>query len=123
MVDDTIAPVADEIRAAYPDGIDALINLVACAPDDLPLAAVRWGGAVASSLRASDQALAAAGLTGINIIVMPTREVISSLANQVMAGTLRVDVTDVLPLDRAAYGLAALASGEARGTMVIQVGS
>ncbi len=47
----------------------------------------------------------------------------SSLADQVMAGTLKVDVTDVLPLDRAADGLAALASGEARGTIVIQVGS
>jgi NADPH:quinone reductase-like Zn-dependent oxidoreductase len=123
VVDDTIAPVADEIRAAYPDGIDALIDLVACAPDDLPLAAVRWGGAVASSLRASDQALAAAGLTGINIIVMPAREVISSLADQVMTGTLKADVTDVLPLDRAADGLAALASGETRGTIVVQVGS
>lgn len=123
VVDCTIAPVADEIRAAYPNGVDALINLVACAPDDLPLAAVRRGGAVASSLRASDQALAAAGLTGINIIVMPAREVISSLANQVMAGTLKADVTDVLPLDRAADGLAALASGEARGTIVVQVGS
>jgi len=124
VVDYTIAPVADEIRAAYPDGVDALIDLVACAPDDLPLAAVRRGGTVASSLRAaSDQALAAAGLTGINIIVMPAREVISSLADQVMAGTLKADVTDVLPLDRAADGLAALASGEARGTIVVQVGS
>ena len=93
-------------------------------PDDLPLAAVRRGGTVASSLRAaSDQALAAAGLTGINIMVMPAREVISSLADQVMAGTLKADVTDVLPLDRAADGLAALASGEARGTIVVQVGS
>jgi NADPH:quinone reductase-like Zn-dependent oxidoreductase len=124
VVDDTIAPVADEIRAAYPDGIDALIDLVACAPNDLPLAAVRRGGTVASSLRAaSDQALAAAGLTGSNIMVMPTREVISSLADLVMAGTLKVDVTDVLPLDRAADGLAALASGEARGTIAVQVGS
>jgi NADPH:quinone reductase-like Zn-dependent oxidoreductase len=123
VVDDTIAPVADEIRAAYPDGIDALIDLVACAPNDLPLAAVCRGGTVASSLRAaSDQALSAAGLTGINIMVMPTREV-SSLADLVMAGTLKVDVTDVLPLDRAADGLAALASGEARGTIVVQVGS
>jgi NADPH:quinone reductase-like Zn-dependent oxidoreductase len=124
VVDDTIAPVADEIRAAYPHGIDALIDLVACAPNDLPLAAVRRGGTVASSLRAaSDQALAAAGLTGINIMVMPTREVLSSLADLVVAGTLKVDVTDVLPLDRAADGLAALASGETRGTIVVQVGS
>ena len=56
-------------------------------------------------------------------MVMPAREVISSLADQVMAGTLKVDVTDVLPLDRAADGLAALASGETRGTIVVQVGS
>jgi NADPH:quinone reductase-like Zn-dependent oxidoreductase len=124
VIDYTVGPVADQVRASYPDGIDALIDLVAYAPDDLPLTAVRKGGKVASSLgAANDQALAAAGLTGTNIMAMPTREVISSLADQVLAGTLTINVTDILPLDRAADGLAVLASGQARGKIVVQLGS
>ena len=122
VIDYTTAPVANQVRAAYPDGVDALINLVAYAPDDLPVTAVRKGGTVVSSLRAAnEEALAAAGLTGINIMAMPTREVLIDLANQVLAGTLKIDVMDILPLDRAANGLAALASGEARGKIVVRV--
>jgi NADPH:quinone reductase-like Zn-dependent oxidoreductase len=124
VLDYTTAPVADQVRAAYPDGIDALIDLVSYAPDDLPLTALRKGGKVASSLgAASDEALAADGLTGANIMAMPVREVISALAGQVLDGTLKVNVTDVLPLDRAADGLATLASGQARGKIVVQVGN
>ena len=51
------------------------------------MTAVRKGGTVVSSLRAAnEEALAAAGLTGINIMAMPTREVLIDLANQVLAG-------------------------------------
>ena len=124
VLDYTTAPVADQVRAAYPGGIDALIDLVSYAPDDLPLTALRKGGKVASSLgAASDEALAADGLTGSNIMAMPTREVIAALAGQVADGTLKVDVETILPLANAADGLATLASGEARGKIVVQVGS
>jgi NADPH:quinone reductase-like Zn-dependent oxidoreductase len=124
VIDYTTAPVADQVRAAYPDGVDALVDLVAYAPDDLALTAVRKGGTVVSSLRAADeQALAAAGLTGINIMAMPTREVLVGLADRVLAGTLKIDVMDVLPLDRAADGLATLASGQACGKIVVRVGN
>jgi NADPH:quinone reductase-like Zn-dependent oxidoreductase len=124
VLDYTTAPVADQVRAAYPDGIDALIDLVSYAPDDLPLTALRKGGKVASSLGAvSDEALAARGLTGTNIMAMPTRDVISALAGQVLDGTLKVDVETVLPLANAADGLATLASGQARGKIVVQVGN
>jgi len=124
VLDYTTALVADQVRAAYPGGIDALIDLVSYAPDDLSLTALRKGGKVASSLgAASDEALAADGLTGSNIMAMPTREVIAALAGQVADGTLKVDVETILPLANAADGLATLASGEARGKIVVQVGS
>jgi len=124
VLDYTTAPVADQVRAAYPGGIDALIDLVSYAPDDLPLTALRKGGTVASSLgAASDEALAADGLTGTNIMAMPTRDVITALAGQVADGTLKVDVETILPLEDAADGLATLASGQARGKIVVQVGS
>jgi NADPH2:quinone reductase len=39
----------------------------------------------------------------------------------VLAGTLKLDVETILPLDRAADGLATLSSGQARGKIVVRV--
>jgi NADPH:quinone reductase-like Zn-dependent oxidoreductase len=122
VVDYTAEPIADQVRATYPDGIDGLIDLVSHATDDLPLTAVREGGRVASSLGAANQeALTPAGLTGTNIAARPTRDVITALADQVVAGTLKIDVDTVLPLDQATNGLATIASGEARGKIVVRI--
>ncbi|HEU4423631.1 MAG TPA: NADP-dependent oxidoreductase [Pilimelia sp.] len=122
VLDYTGAPVADQARAAYPDGVDAVIDLVAWGPDGLPLAAVKPGGKVASTLGAADeQALAAAELTGTNIFSMPTRDVIGRLAEQAAAGTLTIDVEQTLPFDQAAEGLATIAAGKARGKIVVRV--
>jgi NADPH:quinone reductase-like Zn-dependent oxidoreductase len=63
------------------------------------------------------------GLTGTNIMAMPTREVLTALAGQVLDGTLTPDVDTILPLDQAAAVLATLASGQDRGKIVIQVAS
>ncbi|HWU07652.1 MAG TPA: NADP-dependent oxidoreductase [Streptomyces sp.] len=115
-------PVADQVTAAYPGGVDALIDLVASSPDALPLSAVRKGGRVASTLGAADgQVLGAAGLTGSNIMASPLREVIEPLAALAAAGTLKVDITKVFPLEQAADGLAALSAGGTRGKIVIRV--
>lgn len=51
----------------------------------------------------------------------PTREVIAPLAEHAAAGTVTVDVTTVLPLENAAEGLATIASGTARGKIVVTV--
>jgi NADPH:quinone reductase-like Zn-dependent oxidoreductase len=116
------APVAEQVLAAYPDGVDALIDLVTYTANALPLAAVRKGGKVASTLgAANDEALAAAGLTGSNITAGPVREVIAPLAEQAAAGALKIDVTTVLPLEQAADGLATLAAGKAHGKIVIKI--
>jgi NADPH:quinone reductase-like Zn-dependent oxidoreductase len=122
VVDYTAGPVAGQVLAAHPEGVDGLIDLVSRSADGLPLTAVRKGGAVASTLGAADeQALAAAGLTGSNIMGGPVREVTAPLAEQAAAGTLKVDVTTVLPLDEAAAGLATIASGKARGKIVVKL--
>jgi NADPH:quinone reductase-like Zn-dependent oxidoreductase len=122
VLDYTATSVADQVRAAYPDGVDAVIDLVSYAPDNLPLSAVRKGGKVVSSLgAASDEALAAEGLSGANIMAMPTGEIISALVDKVLRGTLAVDVETVLPLTDAADGLATLADGLARGKIVVRV--
>lgn len=122
VIDYTSGSVAEQVRALYPDGVDALVDLVSFTSDGLPLDVVRKGGKVASTMGAADeQALAAAGLTGSNIMAGPAREVIAPLAEQAAAGNLKVDVTTVLPLEEAADGLATIAAGKARGKIVVKI--
>jgi NADPH2:quinone reductase len=83
----------------------------------------RRAGKVASTNGAADeQVLAGAGLAGTNIMASPVTEVIASLAEQAAAGALKVDVAEVLPFERAADGLATIASGKASGKLVVKVG-
>jgi NADPH:quinone reductase-like Zn-dependent oxidoreductase len=122
VVDYTAGPVAAQVRAAYPDGVDALVDLVAYTARTLPLAAVATGGTVASTLGAADaDALAAAGLSGTNVMAPDdaTGALIARLADQVAAGDLEVDVTTVLSLEQATDGLRTIARGHARGKIVI----
>ncbi len=122
VIDYTAGPVADQVRAAYPDGVDALIDLVNYTPDGLPLDAVRKGGKVASSMGAADdQTLTGSGLTGSNIMAGPVREVVAPLAEQAANGTLQVQVAAQLPLEQATEGLATIAEGRAHGKIVATI--
>jgi NADPH:quinone reductase-like Zn-dependent oxidoreductase len=120
VIDYTAGPVADQVRAAYPDGVDALINLAGFTPADVPTAAVRQGGKIATTTAApTEETLAAANLTSSPIMARPVREVIAPLAEQAAAGDLKVNIAAVLPLERATDGLSTLASGQAKGKIVI----
>jgi NADPH:quinone reductase-like Zn-dependent oxidoreductase len=122
VVDYRAAPVADQVRAAYPDGVDALIDLVAATADRLPLAAVRAGGAVASPVgAATGDSLAKAGVTGTNVMANAVHDTVAPLVQQAAAGTLKVHVAQVLPLEKATDGLAAIASGQAHGKLVVHI--
>lgn len=123
VVDYTKGDVADQVRAAYPGGVDALIELVAHTADGSPFAAVRKGGKVAATTQAAgdEQALAATGLTGQGVMAGPVREVTEPLVALAVAGTLKVDVTTVVPLEQAVDGLATIASGQARGKIVVKI--
>jgi NADPH:quinone reductase-like Zn-dependent oxidoreductase len=122
VVDYTNGSVADQVKAAYPDGVDGLVNLTGNSAEEVPLAAVRVGGKVGTSTMAPDQdTLAAAGLTGASIAAQPVRETTGPVAEQAASGTLTIAVDTVLPLDQAADGLATLASGTARGKIVVKI--
>lgn len=113
VVDYTAGPVADQLGG---EKVDALINLV----DEPPLAAVRAGGKVATTTQQPDEAaLTAAGLTGGSVFAQPVRELTGPLAEQAADGRLVIDVATVLPIEKAAEGLATLAAGQARGKIVI----
>jgi NADPH:quinone reductase-like Zn-dependent oxidoreductase len=122
VFDYTSGPIAEQVRTAYPDGVDALIDLVSYTPEALPLDAVRKGGRVASSMGAAqDETLAGLGLTGANIMAGPVREVVAPLAEQAAVGTLRVHVATRLPLERATEGLTTIAEGRAHGKIVVTI--
>ncbi|MER5436244.1 zinc-binding dehydrogenase [Streptomyces sp. NPDC002588] len=122
VVDFTAGSVADQVRELHPDGADGLVNLVGNTIDDVPLAAVRKNGKVGSTTVNPDaDALAAAGLTGTTVFAAPGAETIAPLAEQAANGTLSVEVGTVLPLDRAAEGLAIIAAGKAGGKIVITI--
>jgi len=120
IVDFTAGPVAEQVRATYPEGVDALVNLTGFTADAVPLDAVRSGGKVSTTTGVPDeQTLAAAGLTGTTIMARPVREVTGPLAEQAAAGKLKVDVNSVLRLENATDGLAAMAAGQAHGKIVV----
>jgi NADPH:quinone reductase-like Zn-dependent oxidoreductase len=120
VVDFTAGAVAEQVRAAYPDGVDALVNLAGFTPEDIPTGAVRSGGTVASTTVLPDESsLTAAGLTGTTVMAGPVKEVLAPLAEQAADGTLTVQIQAVLPLEQAGDGLDTLASGQAHGKIVV----
>lgn len=123
VVDFTAGPVAEQVLAAHPDGVDALVNLVGHTAAEIPLDAVRKGGCVATTTMAPDaDTLAAAGLTGGMVQAHPVHETTAPLAELAAAGLLAVDVHTVLPLEQAVEGLGVLAAGQARGKIVVTFG-
>jgi NADPH:quinone reductase-like Zn-dependent oxidoreductase len=124
VVDYTVGSVVEQVRAAFPAGVDALVNLAGYSVADVPLGAVRTGGTVATTTETpDDHALAAAGLVGGSVNGRPVRETLGPLAEQAAAGPFKVHVATVLPLDRAADGLAIIAAGQAHGKIVVTIGT
>lgn len=120
VVDFTAGSVVDQVRALYPDGVDAMISLVGWTVEAVPLDALRRGGTVWSTTQVPDaDTRAALGLTGGGIMASPSRDDIAPLAEQVGNGTLQVDIYRVLSLDQALEGLAELGGGKAPGKIVI----
>jgi len=116
--------VAEQVHTAQPNGVDALIDMVTFDPDSFaPLAkAVRPGGKVSTLTGgATEDALAAAGLTGQMVMAGTSRDSLNRLIADVEDGTLTIDVERALPLDDADKGLETMANRRARGKIVITI--
>jgi NADPH:quinone reductase-like Zn-dependent oxidoreductase len=125
IIDRTAGPVVDQVRAAHPEGVDALVNLApGYTPDEVPLGAVRRGGKLASLTAVPDEeTLAAAEVTGTQIMAAAVREVVAPLAEQAAGGNLKVSVGSVVPLEQAAEALGTIAAGNANGKIVVDLGA
>ena len=122
VIDYTLGPVSEQVRARYPEGVDALINLTGYTLEQVPLDAVRAGGTVRTVTRTPDDAtLAARGFAGGGVIASPDGAVLRELAQQVVDGDLVIDIARVLPIEEAQRGLQDIEAGNAHGKLVVDM--
>ena len=86
--DRAAGPVTGMVRASYPQGVDVLVDLASDRDGFAELAALVGHGGTALTTRyvADADALAAAGVTGVNFAVSVTPELLARLADEVVSG-------------------------------------
>jgi len=105
--------VAEAVRAAHPEGIDTVIDLVTGDPEQLAAlcrGVLREGGSVATTLNAGDPALLGS-ITATNVWSAPEMERLELIAQLAGDGALRPPVTDVYDFADLADAFAAVGRG------------
>jgi NADPH:quinone reductase-like Zn-dependent oxidoreductase len=113
----------DDVRGAYPDGVDALLDVVNRGPafeENLDL--LKPGATAASTVGAATEAVTAPrGLKGLNIDMHPKTELLERLSAMYSKGQLRIPVEQKAPLDSAADLVEASRQGTLRGKAVLVI--
>ena len=121
-IDFTAAPTAEQVLAAHPDGIDAVVDLITHPGGDIDAMAglLKPGGILISTNHAADpDALAAREIRGLNLANNPSRADLEALADLAAAGKLRITIDAEIPLAGAPAAVARARSSHARGKTVI----
>jgi NADPH:quinone reductase-like Zn-dependent oxidoreductase len=106
---DYTADVASQVRAIAADGVDAAIHL---AGDGLELAGlVRPSGRFASTLGVGPDQLSDKDLEATAVVAMPTRDVLDTLAEKVVAGELQVAIGRTYELEQVPQAIKEFALG------------
>ncbi|MEV7120647.1 NADP-dependent oxidoreductase [Kitasatospora griseola] len=109
--------VADRLREAAPDGVDAVLDLVGgTAVRDVAGALRRPGRLVSTADRATIE-----DLGGAYVKRDGTAAVLTALADLVAAGTLNAQISARYPLEHAAEAIAEVESGHARGKLILEM--
>lgn len=113
----------DEVRAGYPDGVDALLDLATTGPAFAAnLALVKRGGAVVSTRGAATAEVTAPHeLRAVNIDLQPKAEYLDRISKDFVNGRLRVPLERKFPLDEAASALEESRQGTLRGKAVLTI--
>ncbi|MCK7623818.1 NADP-dependent oxidoreductase [Streptomyces sp. RS10V-4] len=122
-VDHTAGPVADQVLAAHPDGVDVLIDMTSDAEGFNELSrTVRDGGVAVSLIGSADaDVLTEHNLRGFNFVNRPSPQLLEILAGYLDAGRLTVLVGLEVPLEEAPEAVAASRSGRAQGKTVVAI--
>ena len=113
------ADVAALVHERYPEGVEALLDLVSYAPEgfDAHAEVLKDDGRGASPLSAAGE-----GSERHNVMGMPTPEHLQRLARLLEAGTLRVPIQQTYELGQAGEALRALGTEHTQGKRAIRVG-
>jgi NADPH:quinone reductase len=112
------ADVAALVHERYPEGIEALLDLVSYAPEGFATHAdvLKDDGRGASSLSAAGE-----GAGRHNVGAMPTQDNLERLGRMLEAGTLKVPIQNTYSLDQAGEALGALSTAHTQGKHAIRV--
>ncbi|KQW01434.1 NADP-dependent oxidoreductase [Streptomyces sp. Root369] len=94
-----------QVRAIAPDGVNAVLHLAGDGAALAPL--LRPGGQLASATGLSQDDVKGHDVSVHTIMGNPDSQILTSLAEQVASGALRVPVTATYPLEQAAQAFAA----------------
>jgi NADPH2:quinone reductase len=120
-IDHTAVSLPDAVRAAHPDGIDALID-VASDPAGFAVVAslVRAGGTAVTTKYVADlDALAAAGVTGINFVLDESSELLERVAAALVTGSIVAPPITRIALEEVPAILSGSQTANADGKTVI----
>ena len=111
----------EEIRMAYPDGVDALLDLYNRGPAlDTMIELVKPNGQVASTIGAVDlAAVTAGGRRGRNIDMHPRPELLDRIGAEFATGRLRIPMELKAPLAEGPKLLAESRAGTLKGKAVL----
>jgi NADPH2:quinone reductase len=112
------ADVGALVHERYPEGIEALLDLVSYAPEgfDTHAEVLHDDGRGASPLSAAGE-----GSERHNVMAMPTPEHLQRLARLLEAGTLKVPIQQTYEFDQASEALSALSTEHTQGKRAIRV--
>ena len=101
----------EQVRERFPEGVDALLDLVSFAPDASML---KEGGRLASPLGAAGE-----GPGRANVTASGTTENLERLSTFLDTGALRVKIQDTYPLEQGGSALESLTGTHTRGKLAI----
>jgi NADPH:quinone reductase-like Zn-dependent oxidoreductase len=121
VIDFTAGAVIDQVRRSHPDGIDAIIDLVATPEEIRQLGdLLRPGGVlVTTNYGADPEAFAARGRRAVNFGANVDAATLTALAEAVISRDLLINLDAEIPLDAVPETIERARSGHARGKTVI----
>jgi NADPH:quinone reductase-like Zn-dependent oxidoreductase len=122
-IDHTREDLAKSVRAACPDGIDAVIDVISEGEAlDRIARLLKEGGCLASSVFAADiEGLALRSIQATNVSMQPDAWRLEELSRMVDTGDLSVRLERAFPLESATEALEESRAGHVRGKIVLLV--
>ncbi|PUZ26794.1 NADPH:quinone reductase [Chitinophaga costaii] len=124
IIDHTQGNIVDQLKEKYPQGIDALIDMVSDKETFAALATqVKPGGyALTTVFVADEKALEKQGITGENFELQANANALQVITQLVESGALKLPPIQKVPLEKAPEALAQSRSGKTKGKLVITIG-